>query len=84
MAFDLEDHKIRQYRIWSIILGSWLTTVISGVVIRYGNITDENTQVVIAFLGLTAAMVFVFGLYTSFVAWFEKKLFQRIDKINNE
>lgn len=82
--FDFKDYAVRQYRILSITFGSCAVFVICGYIARYGGITDKNTAEVIIFMGITAGLCFVMGLYTSFVAWFEKKIFQYKKKIDDD
>ena len=74
--FDYKDHARRQFRIWAIIIGAWAIIIICGLVAKYGNITDQNVAEVILFTSFVGALVFLMGLYASFVAWVEKKLFQ--------
>ena len=82
--FDYKDYAVRQFRMGTITFGAWATVVICGLVAKYGGITDKNTGIVIVFLGSTAILVFLFGLYAHFVAWVEKKLFQYKKKIDDD
>ena len=82
--FDYKDYAVRQFRMGTITFAAWATVVICGLVIKYGGITDENTGIVIIFLGATSTLVFVFGIYAHFVAWAEKKLFQYKKKIDDD
>ena len=81
--FDYKNYAVRQFRIWAIIFGAWTSIVILGLVVKYGNIVDRNVKEVIIFAALAAGAVLIMGLYTSFVAWFEKKLFQYKKKIDD-
>lgn len=82
--FDFKDYAVRQYRILSITFGSFLAFIICGLVARYGNITDRNAAELLVFMAVAAGLCFLMGLYASFVAWFEKKLFQYKKKIDDD
>jgi len=82
--FDYKDHGRRQFRIWSIIVGAWGIIIICGLVAKYGNITDQNVAEVILFTSFASALVFFAGIYASFMAWVEKKLFQYKEKIDDD
>ena len=81
--FDFKDYAVRQFRIWALILGAWATFVILGMISQYAGIEDSNTVQVLVFAALMTFIVLVMGLYVSFVAWTEKKLFQYKKKIDD-
>ena len=83
MSFDLEDYAKRQKHIKYLAIGGLVISLIS-FLLAGGIITDKNTQTVLEFLCMTSAMVFVFGLYCSFTAWFEKKMELDREKITND
>lgn len=82
--FDYKDYAVRQFRIWATILGSCTIIIVLGLVARYGDIQDHNVQKLIVFVTLATSTIFLVGIYVSFIAWVEKKLFQYKKKIDKE
>lgn len=82
--FDYNCYARRQFRIWAIIFGAWLSIIICGLVAKYAGIEDRNVAELILFISFTSFLVLAMGLYVSFTAWVEKRVFQYGEKVKDD
>lgn len=81
MSFDLKDYAKRQKHIRYITISALVIALLSFSTVAFSLVRDSNTQTVLEFLCLMSLLTFAFGLFSSFMAWFEKKFEQYREKI---
>ena len=79
--FDMIDYRKRQRSIRRVTIGALVISLLSFMVVGFSWINDPNTQTLLEFMCLSSFLVFLFGLLSSFVAWYEMKMEQWREKI---
>ena len=79
--FDMIDYHKRQKGIRRVTIAAPVIAVLSFMVVGFSWINDPNTQTLLEFMCLSSFLVFLFGLLSSFVAWYEMKMEQWREKI---